>query len=237
MTSPAPLSLQRTLGLFLAAVCLVGGLVALFLFYGATPKSTKVGFSPPQPLPFSHKLHVGQLKMDCVACHSGVFSSPHAGMPDAQSCLACHTHILPEKESLQKLHRAASPNSPFYTGESLTWQRVNRLPDYAVFSHAAHVNRGVGCVSCHGDVSKQERLSQTKSLSMSWCLECHKNPAPELRPLESITSPLSAPEAMRQALEKLEGKPLSPQELEEKARQLQKSWRITPRSDCSACHH
>lgn len=216
---------------------IVGLLIAGGTYYICTPKTWRVGFSPEQPIPFSHKVHVDQLGMDCAACHSSAAYSSRAGIPDANSCFACHRQILPESPRLRPLHASVNKTSPDYNGLPLTWTKVCRLPGYAVFNHSAHVNRGVACTSCHGDVARMDRVTVSKSLSMAWCLDCHRNPAPQLVPLEKVTDPDYNAEQYLQKhpLCDRQGTPVTtPAELQSC---LKENWRIQPRQDCAACHH
>ena len=145
-------------------------------------------YEPVQPVRFSHKLHAGDLKMSCTACHSAAQRSSRAGIPDTKSCLGCHQHILPDSPLIAPLREAADPQYPGYTGEPVRWVMVNRLSGHAYFNHMAHLNRGIGCTSCHGDVAGMERIRAPRDARMQWCLDCHRNPAPHLRPLEETAS-------------------------------------------------
>ena len=123
-------------------------------------------YEPVQPVRFSHKLHAGDLKMSCTACHSAAQRSPRAGIPDTKSCLGCHQHILPDSPLIAPLRAAADPQFPGYTGEPVRWVMVNRLSGHAYFNHMAHLNRGIGCTSCHGDVAGMERISAPRDARM-----------------------------------------------------------------------
>ncbi len=234
-----PPSANRLPRLLFTAACALILLLAGTTYYAWTPKTLREGFSPEQPIPFSHKVHVSRLGMSCNACHSAAAWSSRAGLPDAHSCLACHKQILPDSPKLIPLKAATDKTHPRYDGLPLTWARVNRLPGYAVFNHSAHVNRGVACASCHGDVTKEERVTVKKSLSMAWCLECHRNPAPTLRPLEYIEAPDFDPAAYlaEHPLPQTQpaARPGSP--AERLGDVLKEHWRIQPRTDCNACHH
>lgn len=151
-------------------------------------------YEPVQPVRFSHKLHAGDLKMSCTACHSAAQRSSRAGIPDTKSCLGCHQHILPDSPLIAPLREAADPQYPGYTGEPVRWVMVNRLSGHAYFNHMAHLNRGIGCTSCHGDVAGMERIRAPRDARMQWCLDCHRNPAPHLRPLEERPVPVIPPQ-------------------------------------------
>ena len=167
------------------AIC--GGLLVLGAVVGAayyfTPKYTRVGYEPAQPVPFRHDLHVGQLGLDCRYCHSYVEESNHANVPTNQTCINCHGDrgkILLDSEKLAPVRKAAE------TGEPIKWRRVHQLPDYAYFDHSVHVNRGVSCVSCHGKINEMEVVRHEKPLIMGWCLDCHRSPEQALRPLDEV---------------------------------------------------
>ncbi len=164
----------------------VGGALyaVVFVWIGFSPKTIAVGYAPEQPIPFSHALHAGELGMDCRYCHNTVEEAAHAAIPPVATCLNCHTNIRPDSPLLEPLRKAIDPENPV----ALEWVRVHDLPDYAYFNHSAHVRRGVSCVSCHGRIDQMEVVTQREPLSMGWCLECHRNPEPHLRPLDQITN-------------------------------------------------
>lgn len=153
--------------------------------YYVTPKYWRVGYEPFQPIRFSHRLHAGELGMDCLYCHSHVAESPHSNVPSTQTCLNCHGenrgNIRAREPAFLALREAAA------TGLPIRWARVHRVPDYAYFHHAVHVRRGVSCVSCHGRVDQMEVVRHVEPLSMGWCLGCHRDPAPHLRPADAVT--------------------------------------------------
>ncbi|CAN5346747.1 cytochrome c3 family protein [soil metagenome] len=172
------------------AVCLgvVGiGTVAAVSYY-FTPEYTRVGYQPSQPVPFSHKLHAGQLGMDCRYCHNHVESSAHSNIPSSQTCWNCHQHVKKESPRLEPIRRSIDKTYEGYTGEPVEWVRVHKVPEYAYFDHSAHVNRGVSCVSCHGKINEMSVVYQHESQSMGWCLDCHRAPEKNLRPLDQITN-------------------------------------------------
>lgn len=171
--------------MLLPVALIAGPIVPLYVIYvvafGFSPWTTDVGYAPPQPVPYSHELHVGQLGLDCRYCHNTVEYSDQASIPPTQTCMNCHTQIRRDSPQLVPLWHS------YETGEPVMWRRVHDLPDYAYFSHAAHVARGVSCVECHGRVDKMEVVTQQKPLCMSWCLECHRNPEPNLRDPSLVT--------------------------------------------------
>jgi hypothetical protein len=156
---------------------------AFFFWLVRSPSATGEGRTPTQPILFSHAIHAGELHLDCRYCHTSVETSAFAGMPPTQTCMNCHNQILKDSPLLEPLHKS------WETGEPIQWVRVNNLPDFAYFDHAAHVTNGVGCVSCHGRVDQMEQLSQVHSLTMGWCITCHMDPQQSLRPLDKVFDP------------------------------------------------
>ena len=134
--------------------------VALAFAYYATPKTLTVGYQPSQPIPFSHKIHVDQLGLDCRYCHSFVDVSGHSNVPTGSTCWNCHQHVQRDSPKLAPLHKSMDPTYPGYDGKPIEWVRVHKSPDYVYFNHSAHVNRGISCQSCHGDVNKMEVVYQ-----------------------------------------------------------------------------
>ncbi|MBX7206917.1 MAG: cytochrome c family protein [Verrucomicrobiaceae bacterium] len=168
------------------ALCFILVGVTLGVTYYFTPKYTRVGYEPTQPVPFSHKIHAGQLGLDCRYCHSFVEASGHSNVPTNQTCFNCHGvgkgNIRSNSPKLEKVMQAEA------SGQPIPWVKVHKLPDYAYFNHSVHVNRGVSCVSCHGKINEMEVVRHDQPLSMGWCLDCHRNPELNLRPLEQITN-------------------------------------------------
>jgi hypothetical protein len=161
-------------------------LVVIGFYYYALPSYTRVGYTPEQPVAFSHELHAGQLGLDCAYCHQSVFDGPHANVPAAQTCMNCHD---PKKANVKgNSELLAAVRLSRDTGRPVEWKRVHKLPEFAYFNHAVHVNKGVSCVSCHGQVNEMKVVSHDKELSMGWCLKCHNDPTPHLRPLDQVTN-------------------------------------------------
>lgn len=133
-----------------------------------------------QPIPFSHAHHVGGLGLDCRYCHASVERARFAGMPDTETCMACHSQIWTNAGMLAPVRESLARNTP------IAWQRVHRLPDYVYFDHAVHVAKGVGCSTCHGPVEQMKLTRQSAPLTMQWCLDCHRSPAKNLRPPDRI---------------------------------------------------
>lgn len=133
-----------------------------------------------QPVPFSHEHHVAGLGLDCRFCHSSVEVSANAGLPPTSTCMTCHSQIWTNAELLEPVRLSLANDTP------ITWQRVNDLPDYVYFNHSIHIAKGVGCSSCHGEVDRMPLTYKARSLTMEFCLDCHRNPGPQLRPKDQL---------------------------------------------------
>jgi hypothetical protein len=162
----------------------VGGslYVPVAIALGFSPQTTAVGYTPEQPVPYSHALHAGKLGLDCRYCHTTVENAAFAAIPPSQICMNCHTAIFPKSD------RLAPVRESWATGKPVTWTKVHDLPDYVFFNHAAHVSHGVSCVSCHGRIDQMDVVQQVAPLSMGWCLDCHREPERHLRPKEQVTN-------------------------------------------------
>jgi hypothetical protein len=145
-----------------------------------SPWVTRQGQRPDQPVPFSHKHHVEGLGLQCQYCHTSVEKSSYAGIPPTKTCMNCHSQIWTNAQLLEPVRQS------WATGESLQWIKVHDLPDYVYFNHEIHVNKGIGCASCHGRVDEMPLMYMQNSLQMEWCLNCHRNPAVNLRPTSEI---------------------------------------------------
>jgi hypothetical protein len=171
------LPLVLALGAFVA-----GGAITFVFWYYFSPKNLQVGYKPEQPVPYSHRLHAGQLGMDCRYCHANVERSQEAMVPPTQTCMGCHSQIKKDSPQLEAVRES------WQTGDPVEWVRVHKLPEHSYFNHSAHVSAGVGCVSCHGRVDQMVEVSIKEPISMGWCLDCHRNPEPHLRPPEQVTN-------------------------------------------------
>lgn len=211
----------RWLNHFPTAVALLapGGLVTVVVAvaYFGSPKFTDVGYQPEQPVPFSHKLHAGDLGMDCRYCHSTVERAAMASVPSPGTCMNCHAVIKSDSPVLKPIREAAAG------GPAVEWTRVHMLPDYAFFNHSVHVAAGVGCASCHGRIDQMPVVTQEQPLSMSWCLDCHRDPAPNLRPASEITN---------MAWDREEAK----YDARKDANRARKVSDLHPPEHCSGCH-
>jgi hypothetical protein len=157
---------------------LIGGSFIAALVVGGVARSayvTNVGIAPEQPVPFSHKHHSGELGIDCRYCHQGVENSASAGLPPTHTCMTCHSQIWTGAPMLAPVRESYANDTPLH------WVRVNRLPDYVYFNHAIHIAKGVGCTTCHGNIDAMQLTARAHAFQMSWCLDCHRNPAPYLR--------------------------------------------------------
>ncbi len=145
-----------------------------------SPYVTYAGIARPQPAPFSHQHHVAGLGIDCRYCHTSVETSNFAGIPPTATCMNCHRQIWTGAPMLEPVRES------FKTGKSLVWNRVNDLPDFVYFNHSIHINKGVGCNTCHGPVDRMPLMYNYASLQMEWCLECHRAPEKNLRPRDQV---------------------------------------------------
>jgi hypothetical protein len=161
----------------------LGGASLIFaVWYWFSPWFTDVGYRPEQPVAYSHKLHAGELGIDCRYCHNTVEKAAHAAIPPAATCMNCHELVKTDSKRLEPVRES------YKTGEAIPWVRVHQLPDYAYFNHSPHVAAGVGCASCHGRVDQMVVVEMKQPLSMGWCLDCHRDPKPNLRPLDQVTN-------------------------------------------------
>jgi hypothetical protein len=200
------------LPLILALVAMLGGAGLTFaIWYYGSPKNTWVGYAPVQPVAYSHKLHAGELGIDCRYCHANIERSAEAMIPPTQTCMGCHAVIKTDSVRLKPVRDSWAANTP------LEWVRVHKLPEHAYFDHSVHLAVGVGCASCHGRVDQMEVVRQDQTLSMSWCLDCHRDPGKHLRPKDQITNMAWEP-------------PTDEAELVARAQQ------VNPPEHCSGCH-
>lgn len=204
-----PLKILVFLGVF------TGAALAAVNYY-ATPKYTRVGYAPVQPVPFDHALHAEQLGLDCRYCHTNVDRSEHSNVPATHVCMSCHSIIKRDSELL------APVRASYESGDPVPWVRIHKAPDYVYFNHSVHVNRGVSCVECHGRVDEMEVVRHDQPHSMAWCLECHRAPETKLRPLEQVYN--------------LDWQAESPEARLEQGRRLKEAWQVKPPQSCSGCH-
>jgi hypothetical protein len=213
----APFS--RSTVLFIRLILLgILGLLAASIALARWEMSPRNGIGQPveQPIPFSHKHHVGDDGIDCRYCHTSVEKSGFAGMPSTSICLSCHSQLFLDAPALKPLHESARSGKPIH------WVRVHDLPDFVYFEHDIHVSKGVACVECHGQVDQMPLTWRNASLEMQWCLKCHRDAPHHVRPLAQVLS--MAPQ-----------KPLTPDEV----RQLNRIYHLRSSSaltNCSTCH-
>ncbi|GMW03202.1 MAG: cytochrome c [Candidatus Hydrogenedentota bacterium] len=170
----------------LARVSIIGG-VLLIAFGGGgamafyrSPFVTRVNEAITQEVPFSHRHHVAGLGIDCRYCHTSVETDAFAGIPPTETCMTCHSQVWTDAPMLQPVRDS------WATGEPLEWTRVNDVPDFVYFNHSIHIDRGVGCVTCHGQVDQMPLMSKGQTLHMQWCLQCHKAPEKFIRPKSEV---------------------------------------------------
>jgi hypothetical protein len=193
-------------------------IVVLVAWAGAmivrSPYETMQEVPREQPVAFSHEHHVGGLGIDCRYCHTTVETSAFANIPPTKVCMNCHSQmwaVSPELEPVRESYR---------TGRSIAWTRVHDLPEFVYFNHSIHVNKGVGCSSCHGRVDKMPLMWQASSLTMEWCLDCHRHPERQVRPRDKVFDMAYTPPRDQIALGK----------------QLMKQYHIQSLTSCSTCH-
>ena len=182
-----------------------------------SPYYTGVGRTPEQPVPFSHQHHVSGLGIDCRYCHTSVEHAGFAGLPATEICMTCHSQLWTNAAMLEPVRKS------WRTGQPLRWTRVNDLPDFVYFNHAAHVSHGVGCTTCHGQVGEMPLMRQSAPLLMAWCLECHREPERHLRPRERVFDPVWRPPENQLAM----------------SRELARAYHVRPAkeiTECYTCH-
>lgn len=198
---------------------LLGG-VAFYVYTQVARSSYLTGqfLERQQPVQFSHKHHVGDDGIDCRYCHTTVETTASAGMPSTQTCMNCHSQLWADSPYLEPVRASYRDNKP------LEWTRVHDLPEYVYFNHSIHVNKGVGCASCHGDIANMPAVYQQNTLQMEWCLSCHRDPAPNIRPKSEIFNTAWNPG---------DTTPEQKKEVDEKVKGLRTKEMLT---SCSTCH-
>ena len=157
------------------------GLATLAVLAAArSPYMTRQNITREQPVQFSHKHHVGDDGIDCRYCHTTVETSAFAGLPPTKTCMNCHSVLFNNADYLEPVRDS------YRDDKSIQWVKVHRLADFVYFNHSIHVNKGVGCSTCHGRIDEMPLVFQANTLLMQWCLDCHRNPAPNLRPLDKV---------------------------------------------------
>jgi hypothetical protein len=205
----------------IAGALLLGASTVGGIWYYCTNEYTDVGYQPLQPVAFSHAIHVGQVGVDCRYCHNGVEKAWYSNIPTASTCMNCHSQILATDP------RLALVRESYATGKPIPWVQIHKMPDFVYFNHSVHVNRGVSCVECHGQINQMDEVRQAKPLSMSFCLNCHRDPAARLRPPEKITDldwKWSDDPKVAAQLQRTHGQ------------EFVTNWKVESLQNCSACH-
>jgi formate-dependent nitrite reductase cytochrome c552 subunit len=246
------------------ALGMTGGALVAGITYYATQEWTRVGYQPTQPVSYDHDFHAGELGLDCRYCHHSVDKSPNASIPSANVCMSCHKTIKADSPLLEPIRKSyfgedANKDGLLSEGEDLNgdgvlnpgdpvpWVRIHKAPDYVYFNHAIHVNRGVSCVECHGRIDQMKEVHHAKSLSMSFCLKCHRNPEQKLRPMGEVTN-LAWGSGGSVEPSELEG--MSAKEITDHMRvsqefspihahagiDIRKKWGVNPPLSCTGCH-
>lgn len=164
-------------------VYVVGGVLFLsvvtglgFGAFATWPSRLEAGYSPEQPVQFSHELHAGTLKVDCLYCHSNATKGAHATVPDLASCMNCHTEVQPKDENGEFKPEIAKLLAHFEEKRPVQWIKVNDLADFVYFDHSRHVNSDIDCEECHGPVETMVQMRREYGLKMTFCIDCHKQP-------------------------------------------------------------
>jgi len=201
------------------AVIGVGALATVGAYaYYTYPTVIDTGYQPVQPVPYSHKLHAGQLGLDCFYCHSTVYKAAYAAIPATETCMNCHVKVKPQSPRLEPVRQS------YATGQPIPWIKIHRLPDYVYFNHQAHVTAGVSCVSCHGRIDQMIEVHQDKPLNMAFCMGCHKDPAPNVRPAELVTKLDWQPD------------PAQGKDARQIGEEIIAEKHLSPPTNCSGCH-
>jgi hypothetical protein len=198
----------------LGLVGIVGGLIGLAYALQGSPYNTGAFTAHEQPIQFSHERHVAGNGIDCRYCHTSVETAAFAGIPPTKTCMNCHSQIFANSPYLEPVR------SSFRDNRSIEWTRVHDLPDFVYFNHSIHVNKGIGCSTCHGRVDLMPLMTQVNTLQMSWCLDCHRNPEKYVRPREAIYQMDYQPPANQLEL----------------GRRLVADYGIQKLTSCSSCH-
>lgn len=164
----------------LAVPILLALVVGLLVWFLHSSTFNRVGVNVPQPVAFPHSTHTGLVGLDCRFCHSTVDKSSFADIPPTETCMGCHSYVRTDSPLLAPVRQS------WETGQPIAWNRVNDLPDFVYFDHSIHVNKGVGCESCHGRVDQMATAVKTETFYMAWCIDCHREPEKQIRPLDQV---------------------------------------------------
>jgi hypothetical protein len=196
------------------AVFVVAGLLGLGDEVNRSPWITQAHVAREQPIQFSHERHVAGNGIDCRYCHTSVEDSSFAGIPPTKTCMNCHSEIFSNSPFLAPVRDSFANNTP------IEWTRVHDLPDFVYFNHSIHVNKGMGCTTCHGQVDRMPLMRQEASLQMEWCINCHRNPEQYVRPRDQVFSVDYRP----------------PSNQAELGARLVEEYHIQKLTSCSTCH-
>ncbi|XXF78123.1 cytochrome c3 family protein [Myxococcaceae bacterium GXIMD 01537] len=214
----APLFSPGTDSLLRAALAALLGVpvasMGLLMLLAHTPLANGAQEPRPQPVPFDHRHHVGDEGIDCRYCHELAWRSATAGVPPTSRCMGCHAQIWSDSAKLEPVRASWFEDTP------LAWNRVYALPGFVYFNHSIHVNKGVGCVTCHGRVDTMPAVYQAQPLTMGWCLDCHRAPARHLRPLAEVGNLTWR----------------APGDAEALGQRLARELDVRPSTDCTTCH-
>lgn len=227
-------------------VCVV---ILAMLALARSPYMTNQNVTVDQPVPFSHQHHVADIGIDCRYCHQTVEYSARAGVPPTQVCMNCHRQLWNQTEMLAPVWNS------FRNDEPLRWNRVHDLPDYVYFNHSIHIHKGIGCYSCHGDISEMPLVRRAQPLTMQWCLNCHRDPQQHVRPRELVFEPkpleqlLAGRDAEYRSIadddngieQTAKGSTTSAQSgstltVADIRQQLAREYQLKSRTDCYTCH-
>lgn len=197
-------------------VFIVGIMITVIALFFRSSYSTQVNVALEQPVAFSHEHHVTGLGVDCRYCHVSVEDSSFAGLPPSETCMTCHSQVWADAPMLEPVRVS------YQTGQPLEWNRVHNLADFAYFNHSIHIEKGVGCESCHGRVDQMPLMWKAESLQMEWCLRCHRAPEEHLRPREEVFT--------------MGWEPSEPQEVIGRALLEEHHIQVDRLTDCSICH-
>lgn len=196
------------------AVLFVAAAIGLAALVVRSPYATEAEVIQPQPVPFSHAHHVGDIGLDCRYCHTSVEDSSFAGIPPTETCMGCHSQLFADSELLAPVRES------FETGEPLEWTRVHDLPDFAYFDHSIHVHKGIACVTCHGRVDRMPLMWREATLHMEWCLDCHRDPAKFIRAKDAVFDMEWTPPDNRPDI----------------GEELVEAYHVQSKTNCSVCH-
>lgn len=198
----------------IGVVALVGAVGWIVLAFERSPYVTRQGVVIEQPVPFSHNHHVAQVGIDCRYCHTSVEVAASAGIPPTSTCMNCHNMLFTNVDMLEPVRASLRDGVP------LEWNRVHDLPDFAYFDHSVHLANGIGCSSCHGKVHEMQLVHRENTLQMSWCVDCHKNPAPFVRPKDKLFDTTWEPSSLS----------------EQERADLVAQYDLQAKLSCSTCH-